>query len=472
MRRTKIVCTLGPASSDRQRILDLAYAGMDVARLNFSHGTQAEHAERFRLLRELEPVLGRPTCVLQDLSGPKLRIGDLPAGGVELRKGRTCRLVPGPYEAAPEPRIPVPIPELLEALAPGHHVFLDDGQIALAIVGEPEGGGVECRVVHGGILLSRKGLCAPDVPLRLAALTEKDLDDLAFGLQLGVDWVAVSFVRRAADFAPVRALAQRHGADVHIIAKIERPEAVEALDEILAAADGVMVARGDLGVEIPLHQVPITQKEIIRRCNRVGKPCITATQMLESMTRSPRPTRAEASDVANAVLDGTDALMLSGETAMGDFPVEAVETMARIADYTERHLDYDALLREALRPTAESITDAISQGVAQIAAELRVDAILCSTTSGHTARMVARTHPRMHIIAATANERTYRRLSLLRGVRPMLVQPTTNTDEMLAATVQGALTAGWIRHGQTVVITSGVPVGTPGSTNLIKVQRV
>jgi pyruvate kinase len=471
MRRTKIVCTLGPATSDRQRILDLAYAGMDVARLNFSHGTHAEHAERFRSLRDLETVLGRPTCVLQDLSGPKLRIGDLPPEGVELRKGRMCALVGGPYEAGAEPRIPLPIPDLLRGLAIGHHVFLDDGQIALAVVDQRDGV-VHCRVDHGGILMPRKGITAPDVPLRIAALTDKDLADLAFGLDLGVDWVAVSFIRRAVDLAPVRALAQRKGTDVRIIAKIEKPEALEFLDEILSAADGLMVARGDLGVEMPLYQVPIAQKDLIRRCNRAGKPCITATQMLESMTRSPRPTRAEASDVANAVMDGTDALMLSGETAMGEFPVEAVETMANIAEYTERHLDYEALLREALRPTAENITDAISQGVAQIAAELSVDAILCSTTSGHTARMVSRTHPRMPIIAATANERTYRRLPLIRGVRPLLVKATTNTDEMLAATVQGALNAGWIQHGQTVVITSGVPVGTPGSTNLIKVQRV
>ncbi|MCC2668027.1 MAG: pyk, partial [Armatimonadetes bacterium] len=293
-----------------------------------------------------------------------------------------------------------------------------------------------------------------------------------FGLALGMDWIAVSFVRRASDLEPVRAVARRRGSDVKVIAKIEKPEAVENLEEIIAAADGLMVARGDLGVEMPLYKVPVIQKELIRQCVCRGKPVITATQMLESMTRSPRPTRAEVSDVANAIFDGTSAVMLSGETAVGDNPVLAVSTMASIARFTEQHLDYNGLLTESLRSPVESITDAISQGVAEIARDLQVAAILCSTTSGHTARMVSRTRPQMPIIAATANERTYHRLALIWGVRPLLVSATTNTDEMLTATVKGALDAGWIQTGQTVVITSGVPVGTPGHTNLIKVQQV
>lgn len=471
MRRTKIVCTLGPASASREQLLELGRAGMDVARLNFSHGADEWHRERFGLLREVERELGRPIAALQDLSGPKLRIGDLPAPGVELSTHAPCVLTTGPFEPGPTPRIPVPLPNLLAALVPGHHVFLDDGQMDFLVTAR-QGDDVLCDVQHGGILMAHKGISAPSVPFEIPTLTEKDLEDLAFGLQLGVDWVAVSFVRRARDLEPVREAIARAGRPAGVIAKIEKPEAVEAIDEILEAADGIMVARGDLGVEMPLFQVPVIQKDLIRRCYRQGKPVITATQMLESMTRSPRPTRAEVSDVANAIMDGTSAVMLSGETAVGEYPAQAVRTMASIAEYTEAHLDYETLLKEGTRSRALSITDAICQGVAEIAHDLSVSAILCSTTSGQTARMVSRMRPRMPVIAATANEVTYHRLPLIWGVRPLLVKPTTNTDEMLAATVQGALSAGWIQPGETVVITSGVPVGTPGHTNLIKVQQV
>jgi pyruvate kinase len=444
---------------------------MDVARLNFSHGSHEWHEERFRLLRELEPDLGRPISVLQDLSGPKLRIGDLPAEGVDLSHGAACEFHAGAFKAGPPPRIPLPLPELLAALQPGQHAYLDDGQIDL-LVTERLDGAVRCEVIHGGVLMPRKGIAVPAARFNIPALTDKDLKDLSFGLRMGVDWVAVSFVRRAADLAPVRAAANIAGVNAHIIAKIEKPEAIENLDEILHAADGLMVARGDLGVEVPLYEVPILQKKLIRSCYRAGKPVITATQMLESMTRSPRPTRAEVTDVANAIFDGTSAVMLSGETAMGEYPVETVKTMADIACHTEKHLDYSRLLSEGLAADVGGITDAISQGVAEIANDLKVAAILCSTTSGHTARMVSRMRPSVPIIAATANPATYRRLPLIWGVRPLLVTPTHNTDEMLAATVQGALAAGWIKQGETVVITSGVPVGTPGHTNLIKVQTV
>ena len=444
---------------------------MDVARLNFSHGTHEWHAERMGILRELEEELGRPISVLQDLSGPKLRIGELPAEGVQLTPGDACLLHGDAYAAGPPIAIPLPLPKLLAALQPGHHAFLDDGQIDL-LVTERTGDALRCEVVHGGLLMPRKGIAVPAARFGIPSLTEKDLRDLSFGLRLGVDWVAISFVRQAADLIPVRTAADMAGVNAQIIAKIEKPEAVENIEEILAAADGIMVARGDLGVEMPLYRVPIIQKDLIKRCYGAGKPVITATQMLESMTRSPRPTRAEVSDVANAILDGTSAVMLSGETAMGDYPVQTVRTMAAIAEYTEEHLDYPRLLKEGIHSRGGGITDAISQGVSEIAHDLNVAAILCSTTSGHTARMVARLRPPMPIIAATANPATYRRLPLIWGVRPLLVSPARNTDEMLAATVQGALAAGWIKRGETVVITSGVPVGTPGHTNLIKVQQV
>lgn len=471
MRRTKIVCTLGPASQERDVLGQLARAGMDVVRLNLSHGKHEWHAERFRLVREVERDLGRPISILQDLSGPKLRIGELPPEGVPLVPTGTCLLSTEPFDPGPPPRIPVPIPELIQALRPDHRVYLDDGQIELRVV-ERRGSDVLVEVEHGGVLMPRKGISAPSVPFGIPSLTAKDMDDLEFGLDLGVDWVAVSFVRRAADLGPVRDAIRRRGAEANVIAKIEKPEAVEAIEEILDVVDGLMVARGDLGVEMPLYQVPVIQKDLIRRCYKGGKPVITATQMLESMTHSPRPTRAEVSDVANAILDGTSAVMLSGETAMGDYPVQAVSTMASIAEFTEAHLDYARLLEEGIRAPADSITDAISQGVAEIANDLNVAAILCSTSSGHTARMVSRMRVSMPIIAATANERTYHRLPLIWGVRPLLVPETTSTDERLEAAVQGALKAGWIQPGQRVVITLGAPVGTAGSTNLIKVHEV
>src|SRR5262245_28322725 len=311
MRRTKIVCTLGPASESEAALRDLAAAGMDVARLNFSHGTPAWHAERVDLIRRIAAETGRPLAILQDLSGPKLRIGEVPPAGIDLHSNDRCILAPAPARRArkasargrkldvPEcPRIPVPIPELLAALAPGHQVYLGDGLISLQVE-RVEGGEVECQVMHGGEVHSHVGICAPSVPMAIASTTAKDLADLRLGVKLGVDWVAISFVRSAADLAPVRGLLAELGADTPVMAKIEKPEAVANLEEIAAAADGLMVARGDLGIEMPLYEVPAVQKRVIAVANRLAKPVVTATQMLESMTRNPRPTRAEVSDVAN-----------------------------------------------------------------------------------------------------------------------------------------------------------------------------
>jgi pyruvate kinase len=471
VRCTKIVCTLGPASAERDQVLQLANAGMDVARLNFSHGTHAWHGERIRLIRDLESELGRPIAILQDLSGPKLRIGEVPQNGIELRQGEHCLLSVQPYDTGPPPRIPVPLPGLLAAIQPGGLVFLDDAQIELVVLDRTDDA-IRCEVRHGGVLLSRKGITAPGVAFEIAALTPKDLDDAAFGLQHGVDWIAVSFVRRAADMQPIRDLIARTGAATQIIAKIEKPEAVAALDEILEAADGAMVARGDLGVEVPLYTVPVVQKDIIRRCNALGKPVITATQMLESMTRSPRPTRAEVSDVANAIYDGTSAVMLSGETAMGQYPVQTVTAMAAIAEYTEQHLPYEQLLRAALDARVTTIAAAVSQGVAEIASDLDAAAIVCSTSSGQTARLFAQLRPKMPIIAATPSEATYRRLPLLWGVRPLLVPAAASTDERIAAAIQGALHTGWIAPGQIIVIAVGAVADAPDSTNTFRVQTV
>jgi pyruvate kinase len=367
--------------------------------------------------------------------------------------------------------IPLPVPPLLAVLKPGDRLFLDDGLIEL-LVEARDGEEVRCRVVDGGILTSHKGVTARGVAFDIPAVTPDDLVDLRFGIAHQVDWVALSYVRRASDLEPVRREMAASGVSIPIIAKIEKPEAVEHLDELLEAADALMVARGDLGVEMPIHEVPVLQKEIIRRCNRAGKPVITATQMLDSMIRNPRPTRAEVSDVANAILDGTDALMLSGETAQGAYPVAAVQMMDRIAQRTEQALDFKMLLVRCLDEPGRSITDAISQGACEIAADLRAAAILASTTSGQTARMISRSRPEAPIVGATSNRATYRQLTLSWGVHPLLCAPTQNTDEMLREAVARSLEAGLVRPGDTVVISAGVPVGVPGNTNLIKVQRV
>lgn len=471
IRRTKIVCTIGPACESAESIRELATLGMNVARLNFSHGTHDWHRERIRIIREVSAEMAPPLAILQDLSGPKLRIGELPEAGILLERGQECRLHVGVFESGPPFAIPTPIPGLLAQLEPGQQVFFDDGLLAVEVL-EHKPDAVTCRVVNGGLLHSRKGIVAPGISIPLPSVTEKDFEDLRIGLELDVDWIAVSFVREARDLEPVRAAIRAAGKDTPIIAKVERGEAVENLAEILEASDGLMVARGDLGVELPLPQVPMLQKKIIDRCVRSGKPVITATQMLESMQHCARPTRAEVSDVANAIIDGTSAVMLSAETAIGEYPAAAVSIMADIALHTEANLDYHEVSRRATSGVAESITDAIGHGVAHIASDLNAACILCSTSSGSTARMVSRTRPPAPIVAATSSPTTQRRLALIWGVRSLLVPPTQDTDTMLAATVEGALAAGWIKHGDTVVIASASPIGAPGKTNLIKVETV
>jgi pyruvate kinase len=472
MKRTKIVCTIGPASEDKNRLRDLLSAGMNVARLNFSHGSHAWHAGLIQRLRELEAELGEPIGILQDLCGPKLRIGSVPEGGVELLAGRECVLSTEPFDPTQQlPSIPVPLPGLIEALQIGSVIYLDDAQIELEVVNRgPDR--VRCRVRHGGILRSNKGIAAPGVSFQIDALTEKDLEDAAFGIASGVDYVGVSFVRRASDMAPVRALIDKAGTQTRIIAKIEKPEALSNLSEILDAADGLMVARGDLGVEVPLPQVPIIQKEIIRQANEAGKPVITATQMLESMIHNPRPTRAEVSDVANAIFDGTSAVMLSGETAMGEFPVESVRMMAATASNTETHLPYRQLLQNAVAARAVTPTQAISQGVTEIATELGAAAILCSTSSGDTARQFARMRSALPVIAGTSNVSTYRQLALVWGVRPVRLPATTSGEERIAALVAAARAAGWIKRGETIAIAMAPSVGTAGGTNGFRMEKV
>ncbi len=474
MRRTKIVCTIGPASRSPEALRLLVEAGMDVARLNFSHGGHEAHAEVIRGLRAIAQETGRPIAILQDLSGPKIRVGEIAAeGGVVLNPGEeitlTQREAPGTGG-----EIHLPVPEIMEAVHPSTHLMLDDGLLELEVLAV-RSDALRCRVIVGGVLTSHKGVNVPGISLPIAAVTDKDLDDLRFGIAQGVDFVAASFVRSASDIAVLRGVCEAARAKIPLIAKVEKHEAVSNIDEIMAAVDGIMVARGDLGVEVPIHEVPVIQKMLIAKANRAGKPVITATQMLDSMIRNPRPTRAEVTDVANAIYDGTDAVMLSGETAVGSHPLEAVRMMSRIALHTEAALDYDHILEERARQTDlsnHSTTQAIGQATCEIARDLRCKAILTATASGRTAQVVSRFRPRAPIVAATNDARTFRRLALVWGVHPVLVPIAADSDGMMQACLDAGCASGILSDGDAVVLTGGVPVGRPGSTNFVKVHRI
>ncbi len=470
MPRTSIVCTVGPASSSPEVMRGLMRAGMTVARINFSHSDHATHAQSIATLRQVAEEEGRLVAVMADLQGPKLRVGEIEGGAIELREGDvvrlTSRLRPG---ATGE--IPVPHPQLLRDLRPGQAVLLDDGRLELVVVQAGEGC-LKCRVVAGGQLTSHKGLNVPGATLRFSALTPKDREDALFALEQGVDFFALSFVRRPADVRELRQFLKDRGADVFIIAKIEKPEALSVFDEILAEADGVMVARGDLGVETPAEEVPFHQKRIIRACNQAGKPVITATQMLQTMIENSRPTRAEASDVVNAILDGTDAVMLSGETAVGRYPIETTETMATICANAEAHLPYGRLLHTGDGGHRHgTVTEAISCATVEITNEVGAKAIITSTMSGATARMVARHRPRVPIVAVTPSRTTQLRLTLVWGVKPVLVPEFKTTDEMVQVMVQAACDLGVVGWGDPVVLTAGIPFGG-GKTNMLKVHAV
>jgi len=463
-RRTKIVATIGPASSDDAVVAALIEAGMDGARLNLSHGTHEDHARTAELVRTAEAASGRSISLIADLQGPKLRVGDLPAP-VRLADGDS--VVIAGEEVASGDDIPVSPSVLGSVLRPGHEVLIDDGHIRLR-VDRVDGGRAACTVVVGGVVASHKGVNLPGVPLPIPSLTRKDLDDLEFALGLGVDYVALSFVRSAADVKALRTLIEARASQAWVIAKIEKAEAVAALTEILAETHGVMVARGDLGVEIGAAEVPLLQKRIILAALEYGKPVITATQMLESMINSPEPTRAEASDVANAILDGTSAIMLSGETAIGGHPVAAVQVMDRIALAVEPSLDY----RHEI-PTADdepTIDQALSNAACDVAEALSAAAILVPTFSGHTASAVARLRPQRPIVALTHKSESLRHLALEWGVTPVKITEATDVEDLWSRSIVAAREAGVVAHGDRVVITAGTAVNLPGSTNVIKVD--
>jgi len=471
-RQTKIVCTIGPATDSPDMIRRLMEAGMNVARLNFSHGTHEERARDIKIIRETAAELNLPIAILQDLSGPKIRTGmmasDSPA---MLVNGSDFALV---EEEIPgdENRVSVAYFDVLaEKLKPGDSLFMADGTMQLKFV-ERDRKELKCQVVVGGELRSRQGINVPGVSLGIPAVTEKDLDDLAFGMENEVDFVALSFVQRATDLILLKHTMRIKGIRIPIIAKIEKHEALENIDAIIDEADGIMIARGDLGIEIPLEQVPVMQKMIINKAGIKGKPVITATQMLESMVENSRPTRAEVTDVANAIFDGTDAVMLSGETAIGKYPIEAVKMMAKIACSTEEALPYEEILNQRRAAISDSLPDAISHAACYIAQDVDAKAIICCTQSGYTARMVAKYRPRPMVIAVTPLKTTYRSLALSWDVLSLKINYTENTDEMMENAKEVAKEAGLVDSGDTVIITAGVPIGVPGKTNTIKADVI
>ncbi|PZD94061.1 pyruvate kinase [Paenibacillus sambharensis] len=471
MRKTKIVCTIGPASESLDNLKKLIMAGMNVARLNFSHGDFEEHGNRIKNIRQACAELGKSVAILLDTKGPEIRLGKLAEEPIELEQGDYIVLTTEEIQGDRN-RVPVTYKNLPADVQVGSTILIDDGLIGLTVV-DIQGTEVKCQIVNSGQIKSKKGVNVPGVHISLPGITEKDAGDIVFGIEQGVDFIAASFVRKASDVLEIRELLERHNAPhIQIISKIENQQGVDNLDDILEVSDGLMVARGDLGVEIPAEEVPLVQKQMIEKCNRAGKPVITATQMLDSMQRNPRPTRAEASDVANAIFDGTDAIMLSGETAAGKYPVESVLTMSRIAERAESALHYREIFTKQANAQQTTVTEAISQAVANSALDLNANAIITSTESGYTARMISKYRPKAPIIAVTPVEQVLRRLALVWGVIPALGTPAETTDEMFDIAVQGAINTGLVRLGDTVVITAGVPVGRSGSTNLIKIHTV
>lgn len=469
MRKTKIVCTIGPASSSIEMLKALIEAGCDVCRLNFSHGTHEEHAKVIANIRQAARELNKDVAILLDTKGPEIRTMDVENGAVELIEGRQITITSEPILGNAE-RISVTYAGLVEDVHIGGKILIDDGLLELR-VDKVIGNEIICTIINGGTLKNKKGVNVPGVKVKLPGITEKDAEDIRFGIEQGVDFIAASFVRKADDIFEIRRILEEHHADIHIIAKIESEEGVLNADEILEVSDGLMVARGDLGVEIPVEDVPLIQKQLIYKCNCKGKPVITATQMLDSMQRNPRPTRAEATDVANAIFDGTDAIMLSGETASGKYPLESVRMMATIAKRTE-----SALPR--IRPAGyfgqvkSTITDMISQSVAKTAVELDGTAILAPTESGFTARMISKYRTNVPIIAVTPHQSVTRKLKLVWGVVPLQGGVQNSTDEMLEMAVNTALDSGLVKRGDLIVITAGVPLREPGTTNLMKIHVI
>ncbi len=471
MRKTKIICTLGPAVDNEESIRQLMQAGMNAARFNFSHGTHESHLATLQKVKKVRDELGLPVATILDTKGPEIRVGLFKEGKVVLEEGQTFTLTTRQVEGDATV-VSQSYKGLPSDVKEGDHILIDDGLIDM-VVTERTDTDVVCQVENGGPLSNNKSVNVPGAKINLPALTEKDRGDLKFAAENGMDFIAASFVRKASDVHEIRGELRRHGGGgIRIIAKIENQEGVDNLEEIIEAADSIMVARGDLGVEIPLWEVPAIQKRMISKTTMAGKPVVTATQMLDSMTRNPRPTRAEVSDVANAVFDGTSCVMLSGESANGKYPVEAVTTMARICEAAEATIHYWKRFTNRPLRAGVSINDAITHTACQTAMDLDAKAILTATKSGHTARMVSRFRPACPIVALCPDEQARRQLAISWGVMPYLCEDVENTDTLFAVCAFTALKENAVQAGDTVVITAGVPIGKSGSTNLIKAQIV
>jgi pyruvate kinase len=468
-RKTKIVCTIGPASESPQVLEALIQAGMNVARLNFSHGSHEEHLRKIKTIRQISDRLKQTVAILQDLAGPKIRIGVMKEGGVELKRGKEFCLT-NEVLVGDEKKASMTYPNLPREVKAGDRILLADGTIELQTL-ESDGKNIRCEVIVGGLLTSHKGMNFPTGTIQASAFTEKDHENLLFGIKHGIDFIALSYVKEAADIEGVKKILKQESADIPLIAKIERKEALEKIDEIILVSDGIMVARGDLGMETPIEKIPNVQKKLIQKANALGKPVITATQMLRSMVDHTQPTRAEVTDVVNAIYDGTDAVMLSEETATGQFPVEAFQMMAKIAQSAEEEFPHPLFLR---RETEEgmNLQQAITYAASLLAEEVGAKVIITPTESGSTARWVSKLRPRQPILALSQHLSTIRRLNLCWGVYPVLVSDWKDTDEMLERSKRMPKELGMASKGEKIVVIAGVPISIPGTTNLIKVEIV
>lgn len=471
MRRTKIICTLGPASDNEDILRKMMLGGMNLARMNFSHGTHEEHKKRVDLVKKIREELNLPIPLLLDTKGPEIRTGKFKNSQVTLKENDEFILVNKDI-LGDETKCTITYKELYKDVSKGSKILINDGLVELEVT-DIKNKDIYCRVLNGGLVGDHKGINVPGASINLPSLTEQDVADIKFGIENDFDIIAASFVRKAADVVEIRKVLEKNGGkDILIISKIESREGIKNFNDILKVSDGIMVARGDLGVEIPVEEVPIAQKNIIEKCYQNGKPVITATQMLDSMIRNPRPTRAEASDVANAIFDGTSCVMLSGETAAGKYPLETIEVMSKIAEKAESCMDYWKRYTTAQSELNTSVTNAISHATCTTALDLKASAIITVTQSGHTARMIARFRPACPIIATTVNPKVLRQLNLSWGVLPYLVGTANTTDEMFDMGVEKALESGMVKNGDLAVITAGMPAGISGTTNTLKVHIV
>lgn len=472
MRKTKIVCTIGPASESEEMLEKLMNAGMNVARLNFSHGSHEEHKARIDTIRKVAKRLNKTIGLLLDTKGPEIRTHNMKDGLIVLEKGKEVIVSMNEVEGTPE-KFSVTYENLINDVNIGSYILLDDGLVELQVKEiNKDKGEVKCDILNTGELKNKKGVNLPGVKVNLPGITDKDADDIRFGIKENVDFIAASFVRRPSDVLDIRQILEEEKAEITIFPKIENQEGIDNIEEILEVSDGLMVARGDMGVEIPPESVPMVQKDLIRKCNKLGKPVITATQMLDSMQRNPRATRAEASDVANAIYDGTDAVMLSGETAAGQYPEEAVKTMRNIAVSAEAAQDYKTLLSDRTKLVETSLVNAIGVSVAHTALNLNVKAIVAATESGSTARTISKYRPHSDIIAVTPSEKTARQCAIVWGVNPVVKEGRKTTDALLNNAVATAVETGRVSNGDLIIITAGVPTGEKGTTNMMKIHLV